>query len=435
MGKTVSTIAKNTGILFLSRIISKLFGFFYLIYTVRYLGPANYGILAFALALNGIFRVLINFGIDPLYVREIARNKKLAPKYLANGIVLKTLLGALTFLIIALIVNFLEYPYTTVMVVYIITITWIVGGIINLFVDLCNAFEKMEFVGMGQILQSILFLVFTIIAIVLRLDVIHFAFIYIIVYLIILGYYGTIITLKFIRITLEADWSLWKYIIKDAWPFALTSFFVGVYYYTDSIMLSFIKSNFEVGIYNAAYKLSITASFIPFAYLTSIYPRISMEYKRNHNKFEKMSLYSVYIMGFFGMIIMILGYLLAQPLIIIIYGYKYINSIPIFQILIISIGIGFLTQTFGYLLNASNNQKLEMYIMLVGILLNIALNYALISIKGAVGAAFATLITRIFLLIVRGSILKKKKIITSYKISRKDLRLIKHILTLDWRRL
>lgn len=51
---TVQRIAKNMMVLITARILSMLFGFFYVMYTARYLGPANYGILAFALALNGI---------------------------------------------------------------------------------------------------------------------------------------------------------------------------------------------------------------------------------------------------------------------------------------------------------------------------------------------------------------------------------------------
>ena len=62
---TVQRIAKNMTVLFIARIASMLFGFFYVMYTARYLGPADYGILSFALALSGIFGVIANFGLDP----------------------------------------------------------------------------------------------------------------------------------------------------------------------------------------------------------------------------------------------------------------------------------------------------------------------------------------------------------------------------------
>ena len=51
----IQKIVKNISVLSVARVLSLFFSFFYVMYTARYLGPANYGILAFALALNGIF--------------------------------------------------------------------------------------------------------------------------------------------------------------------------------------------------------------------------------------------------------------------------------------------------------------------------------------------------------------------------------------------
>ena len=53
----VQRIAKNMTVLLFARIVSMLFGFFYVMYTARYLGPASFGILSFALALTDIFGV------------------------------------------------------------------------------------------------------------------------------------------------------------------------------------------------------------------------------------------------------------------------------------------------------------------------------------------------------------------------------------------
>lgn len=46
---TVQRIAKNTVVLLISDIISKALGFFYVMYTARYLGVEGFGILSFAL--------------------------------------------------------------------------------------------------------------------------------------------------------------------------------------------------------------------------------------------------------------------------------------------------------------------------------------------------------------------------------------------------
>ena len=74
----VQRIAKNSLVLLASNIISKILGFFYLMYIARYLGAEGFGILSFALAFTGIFSVFSDLGLGPLTVREVARDKSLA---------------------------------------------------------------------------------------------------------------------------------------------------------------------------------------------------------------------------------------------------------------------------------------------------------------------------------------------------------------------
>ena len=71
-------IAKNTGVLLASQVVSYIIGFFFVMYTARYLGVEGFGILSFALAFTGIFGVFTDLGLHQLTVREVARDKSLA---------------------------------------------------------------------------------------------------------------------------------------------------------------------------------------------------------------------------------------------------------------------------------------------------------------------------------------------------------------------
>ena len=81
---TVQRIAKNTGVLLISQIASYILGFFFIIYTARYLGAEGFDVLSFALAFTGIFGVFSDLGLSTLTVREVARDKTQASKYLGN---------------------------------------------------------------------------------------------------------------------------------------------------------------------------------------------------------------------------------------------------------------------------------------------------------------------------------------------------------------
>jgi len=390
---TVQRIAKNMTVLFVARIVSILFGFFYVMYTARYLGPANYGILAFALALNGIFGVIVNFGLDPLTVREVARDKSLAKKYLVNEITLKLIFGALTFLIVFLVVNLLGSPEITKKVVYIIALSTLIGGISNLFNDIYQAFERMEFMSIGQILQSMLSLVFAIAAIRLGLNVVYFAMIYLIVNLIVLGYHVVITTWKFLKPEIEMDLGFWKSVVREAWPFALSSIFVGIYFWVDSVMLSYMKGDEVVGIYNAAYRLVYTLLFIPSIYFVTIYPVLSRMYLESKEGLKFAYNRSLKYFTVLGAFIGVTTVLFSREVILLIYGKAYEASIPALKILIWAVVFSFMAHSTLYTLNSINKQIVYTKATALGAVLNFILNIFAIQKWSYIGASVTTVIT------------------------------------------
>ncbi|MGB2728291.1 MAG: oligosaccharide flippase family protein [Halobacteriota archaeon] len=74
---TVQTIAKNTGALAISHVITSILGFFLLIYIARYLGEVGFGKYSFAISFTTLFAIFANLGINNYIIREIARNKNL----------------------------------------------------------------------------------------------------------------------------------------------------------------------------------------------------------------------------------------------------------------------------------------------------------------------------------------------------------------------
>ena len=84
---TVQTIAKNTGALAISHVITSILGFFLLIYIARYLGEVGFGKYSFALFFTALFTIVANLGINNYIIRELARNKSLTNEYLTNVLI------------------------------------------------------------------------------------------------------------------------------------------------------------------------------------------------------------------------------------------------------------------------------------------------------------------------------------------------------------
>ena len=390
---TVQRIAKNTAVLLAATIISKVLGFFYVMYTARYLGEEGFGILSFALAFTGIFGVFSDLGLGSLTVREVARDKSLAKKYLDNISVIKAILVAITFALIAMVINLLGYPEQTIKVVYLISLSVIFNSFTEMFYSIFRAFEKMEYSSLGQILNSILMLVGALFAISQRFSVIEFSSIYFIVSVLVLVYSFAVFVLKFGLPKLEVDWSFWKPTTKEALPFFLSAVVNVIAFKIDIIMLSMMKGDMVVGWYSAAYKLMEALMFIPATFGGAIYPVFSNLYVSSQESLKLAYKKSFKYLFIVGLPIAVGTTILAHKIILFIYRSGFTHSIIALQILIWTIPIIFLTYMFGTMLASVNKQFLALKINFLCMVLNITINLILIPRYSYVGASIATVIT------------------------------------------
>ena len=397
---TIQRIAKNTGVLLASQIASYIIGFFFIMYTARYLGAAGFGILSFALAFAGIFGVFSDLGLQQLTIREVARDKSLASKYLGNIAVMKIILVAITFGLIALTINLLGYPEQTIKVVYLVALSIIFGAFTSMFNSVFQAYEKMEYVSVGQILSSALMLSGALFAISQGFSVVGFASIYFLVSAVVLGYSFVVCIWKFALPKLEIDRGFWKPTIGEALPFGLSGIFITIYYWIDSVMLSLMQGDEVVGWYNAAYRLVMVLLFIPSILNIAIFPAMSQFYVTSKDSlrfaYEKYFKY----MAVAGVPIGVGTTLLADRIILLIFGAEYVHSIIALQILVWSSVFIFLSGAFGRLFESLNMQIMVTKVTGTCAALNVILNLLLIPRYSYVGASIATVMTEFAALIL-----------------------------------
>jgi len=390
---TVQRIAKNITVLLAANIISKVLGFFYVMYTARYLGAEGFGMLSFALAFTGIFGVFSDLGLGSLTVREVARDKSLVKKYLNNISVMKAILVTITFALIAIVINLLGYPEQTIKVVYLISLSVVFDSFTVMFFSIFRAMEKMEYQSLGEILSSILMLACALFAISQRFSVIGFASIYFIVSVFALGYSFAIFVWKFNLPKLEIDWSFWKPTIKHTLPFFLSAIVNIIAFKIDIIMLSMMKGDMVVGWYSAAYRLIEALMFIPAIFSGAIYPVLSNFYVSSQESLKLAYKKSFKYLFIVGLPIAVGTAILAHKIILFIYKSGFTHSIIALQILIWTIPIIFLTYMFGTMLASVNKQFLALKINFFCMILNVVINLMLIPRYSYVGASIATVIT------------------------------------------
>jgi len=404
--RTIERIAKNTATLFIGNLISIVFQFFCIVYTARYLGALNFGVLAFALAFTRIFSVITDLGLQLLIVREVARDRFLARQYLTNISGMKLVMNIVAFGLIALTINLLDYPKQSIQIVYIIALSVVFNSFTQIFYSIFQAYEEMEYQSLGQILNSVLMFFGVLIAINHGFNVIGFGALYFIVSFFILLYCFIVLRVRFsdlaiswLKRKVEVDWVFWKSKIREALPFGLAMVFVSIFYWIDSVMLSLIKGDAAVGYYNVAYRIVLVLIFIPGSYITAIYPVTSKLHITSQKTLLLSYKKSFRLLTLIGVPIGVGITLLAKKIILLMFGTEYLNSVLALQILVWSTVFLFMSYSFANLFNSINQQKLVTKIAGFALILNIALNLILIPKYSIIGASISTVMTEFIRLV------------------------------------
>lgn len=159
--------------------------------------------------------------------------------------------------------------------------------------------------------------------------------------------------------------------------------------------------------YKVASTIPAAMSFIPSSMITFFYPKLVESFSEAKEKgFQQLrQLVKIYLVinGFFYICLA-----LGAPIIIwIIFGKKYLNIIPVFQILSINYLIYSVRSLLGNVIAAIKRVKINLYLSVVSGVVNIVLNLILIQTLGSVGAAISTLMVTALMLILCAAYLRR----------------------------
>ena len=419
----VKTLFKNVSWVTISQVIANLCAFFWTIAIARYLGVNDYGILSFAISFTVLLGMGTDIGMTTFATREISKEKSLTNKFINNVIPFKVVLSVLLFIATALILILLGYDRLTIEVSLIISIETIFICMIKFIAGVFQAHEDVRINSIGDMIASLLLLLFTFITIFFDLGLKAIAMSYTLAYLIymvimvyeVIKYYGLP---KF-----ELDLPFWIDTAKKSIPFGLSIFFYTVYFSIDVVMIQMIAGDYATGLYNSAYKIvSVFAAFYVI-YQYVVFPLMSKLYAEDTNllkvSFEQSFKYSLLIL----LPLSIGVYLYSDYIINLIYSSQYALAAPAMQILIWTIVFLFINGVATSLLNSIGKEVSVTKIYVVAAIFNIVLNYLMIPVLSYNGAAITTVLSEILILILMMYSISK----TEYK---PDLSLLKTVVKL-----
>ncbi len=392
---TVKRLVKNTSVLFLSQMIGYILAFFYTLYSARYLGTNNFGIISFATAIAGLFAIFTDLGLSTLTIREVARDKSKTSKYLGNHGTIKLILSIITMILLVLYVNIGSFDNTTRLVVYIIGSSVIIDAFGGTFTSMFRAYEQMEYQSISEIINAVTMFIGVLICVFAKQSVIAVSMVYLISSTIVMIYNFVMCSRNYGMIHFQVDLKFWKYLIYHAFPLAITSIFALISFKMNTILLNMLTTNSVVGEYTAAFNLMQALIFIPTVYSTAIMPVFSKFFVDSKEMLDYSYKKSLKYLTILSMPISMGTMVLADKIILFMYGSSYVNTIPILELIIWALPAIFLSYILGTSIASINKQHETVKATFLCLILSTVGNYILINMFAGIGAAMITVLNEV----------------------------------------
>lgn len=387
----------NTSWLLADRVLRMGVGLVVGVWFSRYIGPEQFGLYSYLMALVALLAPLATLGMDNIVVRELVAEPDRVPHILGTAFVVRVL-GGLAVLVGALAMIALLRPQDDEAAVLIAIIA---AGTLVQALDVTDLwFQAQTRVSYTVIAKSTAFLVTSL----LRVGLILFqaplmTFVWVGLVEIVIGALGSATAYWRLGMPLthwRASLSMLRRLFRSSWPLLLSGIAVIIYMKIDVVMLSQMQGERATGIYSAALRISEIWYFIPTVIVTSLAPTMialrQSDPEVYHGRLQQLFV----LMGRLSFALALPITLLAYPLVLLMFGAEYGDAAAVLAIHIWSAVFVFLGVAQSIWDVAEDLTKLSLFRTTCGAIINVVLNLLLIPVFSAAGAAIATAVSYAF---------------------------------------
>ena len=382
-------------------------------YLTLVLGPEKFGLTQYAISLITYFQFFTDYGFNLSATRELAicrdDNQKISQIF-SSVMFIKLCLCILSFIILLLIVMFIP-KFNEDSYVYILTF----GMVIGYMLFPTWLFQGLEYMRYTSILNIIGKIVFTVLIFIFIHDTTDYMLVPLINSLgyILVGILGIYIALtKFnIKITIPSIRDI-KYHLREGWYVFISTIAINMYTTTNTFLLGLLTNNTLVGYYSIAEKIILAVNGLLNPISQALYPFISRTVETDDKTRSIEFIRKITkIMTLVGIVLSAGLFIFAKPIILLLFGQSYVNSVIILQIIsIVPLAVS-LSTVFGVeTMLTFNYKKAFTSIVMIGGIIDIVLGIILITLMKEIGIAISFATTEIFITIAMFIFLQRKGI-------------------------
>ena len=388
-------VFKNASWIVGCKIIQALISFSIGIFTARYLGPSNYGLISYAASLVAFFVPIMQLGLPDILVKEFVTHPENEGKILGTSLgfsiisAFASIIGIFTFSLVANVDDrttslvCLLYSLTLIFQATEMTLYWFQAKLLSKFPSIASligytitALYKVYILFSGK---SIVWFAIT-----------HVIEAFIISILLMFVYF-----LKFKK-TLSFSFPLGREMLSKSKHYISSGLMIVFFQQTDKIMIKFMIGETETGYYSSAITCIAITGFLFSAIIDSARPWV-LEGKSYSNKIfeERVTVLSTIVITV-SLLQSVFMTVLADYIIMILYGEHFLPAAGILKVAVWYVSFSYIGNVRNVWILGEEKQKYLPVINIIGVSANVLLNLLLIPILGAAGAALASVCTQFF---------------------------------------
>lgn len=368
-------------------------------FITRYLGKEGFGDYATVIAFFSFFGSVADLGLYAIAAREISREGANEGKIIGDVFTLRIFISLAVFLFTPFIILLLPYSHEVKIGIMIAAASFVFS---STYMVLNGVFQKhlaMDRVALAEIIGKTAQLLVIIVAVKNNLGFVAITQA-ILVSMVINFTLVVLLAKKYVSLSLSFDFAYWKRFLRESLPLGISVIVTFAYFKLDTILLSVLKTNAEVGIYNAAYKVIENLTFFPSMIVGLMLPLMSRHIFTDKKEFERISNETFKVFLILVVPLAIGALFLSNQIIALIGGSGFAESANVLRILIFALVFIFFGNFFNNILIAASQQKKLMYALSACAVFNISSNLLIIPRFSYTGAAITSVATEMLVVIL-----------------------------------
>ncbi|MFA6520723.1 MAG: flippase [Candidatus Paceibacterota bacterium] len=390
---TKQTIVKNTFWLFLSETSGRLLKMGLIVYAARVLGASGWGLFSYAISVASLLTMFADIGISDLVLREITQKKDGHKTFISTALLLKVIVLVISTFLVIFVSPFISHIPQANSLFFLVALILFFDSMRELGLSINRASEKMERDMVVKVATNASIFILGVLLLKMQLSPKSIALAYAIGSAIGFITVAILIRKELRDLLAKVDLRIFKTIIKTTWPFVFITLIGVIMGNIDIYMLGIWKNAGEIGLYSSVQRIQQFIMILPSTIAVAVFPLMSRLVNVDKQQFRVLLEKTLSMILLMGIPVAIGGILLADQIILKVFGQDYVGAIPIFQVLMLMLLISFPLVLLSNAIFAHNKQRNLAPAYTFGIIANVIFNLLLIPKFGAVGSAVATLVS------------------------------------------